>query len=683
MSRYKGRRISATVPTTSGTPYTGVANGIWSSQDELVAINAGVWSKGLTVPNAPTIGTVTSGNALATIPFTAADTGGSSVTYLATSNDALTATGATSPISFTGLTNGTAYTFTVKAINAQGISLLSGISNSVIPTIDPLYAFTTFTFTNASATGSYGPTLSGCLAAYNTTTYPWLSNTTYFNVISGIQYWSPPVTGEYTITAAGAASTVGRGRIVKATVTLTLGVIYKILVGQLGTQNGNGSSGGGGGTFMATNNLPIIVGGGAGGLLSGASVGSHASADGQSGSTASSSYDGTGGGGSGGGGGGGSNNGWGSGGGGFTGNGGAAFYASQYGYSGAGTSFINGGTGGNSITAAVGGFGGGGGTHGTTGGGGGGGGYSGGGGSNLNTSPNNGGGGGSYGSTASPIGYNPGHGYLIITKKVFLLGQQQEFITAGTFTWVAPAGVTSVSVVAVGGGGGANYAGGGGGGLGYTNNITVTPGQSYTVVVGGGGTHAPSGSTNGGDSYFINATIVKGGGGGAGKQTVTVGYPSIGGVGGNYFGTGGGSGGAGGNGLGFYGGAAGGGAGGYSGAGGAGGYASGSYDQLGFGGSGGGGGGGGADAYYGGGGGGGVGLLGLGSSGIGGGNGGRTQAGTQGSGGSGGEPTAPIHSTQGGLYGGGAGDIPQAASGAVRIIWGSGRSFPSTNTQDI
>jgi hypothetical protein len=37
---------------------------------------------------------------------------------------------------------------------------------------------------------------------------------------------------------------------------------------------------------------------------------------------------------------------------------------------------------------------------------------------------------------------------------------QEAFTTVGTFSWVAPAGVTKVSVVAVGGGG----TGGGGGG---------------------------------------------------------------------------------------------------------------------------------------------------------------------------------------------------------------------------
>ena len=71
---------------------------------------------------------------------------------------------------------------------------------------------------------------------------------------------------------------------------------------------------------------------------------------------------------------------------------------------------------------------------------------------------------------------------------------QDAYITAGTFTWVAPAGVTKVSVVAVGGGGATaesgcppNQAGGGGGALAYANNITVIPGNSYTAIVGAKG----------------------------------------------------------------------------------------------------------------------------------------------------------------------------------------------------
>ena len=65
---------------------------------------------------------------------------------------------------------------------------------------------------------------------------------------------------------------------------------------------------------------------------------------------------------------------------------------------------------------------------------------------------------------------------------------QIAYTTPGTYSWTAPAGVTSVCVVCVGGGGsgGAGYyvGGGAGGGLAYKNNISVTPGSSYTVVVG-------------------------------------------------------------------------------------------------------------------------------------------------------------------------------------------------------
>jgi hypothetical protein len=43
---------------------------------------------------------------------------------------------------------------------------------------------------------------------------------------------------------------------------------------------------------------------------------------------------------------------------------------------------------------------------------------------------------------------------------------QQAYTTAGTYSWVAPVGVTKVSVIAVGGGGGGRNTGGGGGGLG-------------------------------------------------------------------------------------------------------------------------------------------------------------------------------------------------------------------------
>lgn len=97
---------------------------------------------------------------------------------------------------------------------------------------------------------------------------------------------------------------------------------------------------------------------------------------------------------------------------------------------------------------------------------------------------------------------------------------QVLFDVPGTYSWIAPRGVTSVSVACVGGGGGGSNvgAGGGGGGAGYKNNIAVTPGQQYTVVVGAGGAGGSGVTTanpgaDGGNSYFISTATVAGFGG--------------------------------------------------------------------------------------------------------------------------------------------------------------------------
>ena len=87
-------------------------------------------------PNAPTIGTATAGDTAASVAFTApSDVGGSAISlYGARSTpENITATAAASPISVTGLTNGTAYTFAVWAINTYGPSAFSAASNSVTP----------------------------------------------------------------------------------------------------------------------------------------------------------------------------------------------------------------------------------------------------------------------------------------------------------------------------------------------------------------------------------------------------------------------------------------------------------------------------------------------------------------------------------------------------------------------
>jgi hypothetical protein len=264
---------------------------------------------------------------------------------------------------------------------------------------------------------------------------------------------------------------------------------------------------------------------------------------------------------------------------------------------------------------------------------------------------------------------------------------QEAFTTAGTFTWVAPAGVTKVSVVAVGGGGTGNYLGcfccvgqafqgGGGGGLGYINNYTVVPGSSYTVVNG------PV-CGNSGDASFISTAVVKGGKGACGTS---------GGAGGNKVGDGGGNGGAGGyaDACAY---AGGGGAGGYAGNGGNGGC---NYFCLGSASmvfvaptAGSGGGGGGARSGIGGtsqAGGGGVGILGQGANGAAGVGPGST-AGFGGSGGQDGSTSSSggvnCYQFKGNYGGGGGGNGSRGSRGAVRIIWpGCARSFPSTRTTD-
>jgi hypothetical protein len=92
-----------------------------------------------TVPQAPTIGTVTvSSPGTVSVPFTAGATGGKSITsYTVTSSaGSFTATGSSSPISLTAaFTAGAAYTFTVTATNANGTSASSSASNSVTPVV--------------------------------------------------------------------------------------------------------------------------------------------------------------------------------------------------------------------------------------------------------------------------------------------------------------------------------------------------------------------------------------------------------------------------------------------------------------------------------------------------------------------------------------------------------------------
>ena len=321
------------------------------------------------------------------------------------------------------------YTLPMKAIRKHLLIALLLLSSNLL-FIDPaqanLYAFTSHTFTPCGATGPTGPSLANCISTYSSSTFE--DNVSYFNVTSGIQIWTVPTSGSYTITAAGAKGgrgyqgVGGIGSSITGTFSLTQGEKLRIIVGQSGTDNASLNGGGGGGSFVQNNSdlnatgIFVIAGGGGGGgyyvyATNVNAVTSNSSQPGWNGSANSSlanpSSSGNGG----------SNfsNG-GGGGGGFSGNGGSSGYAGSCSNACGvgGSAFKNGGAGGPGTNA--GGFGGGasGDWHQMTGGGGGGG-YSGGSGGYYY---GGGGGGGSYNSGTSQTNLaasNNATGFVTIT----------------------------------------------------------------------------------------------------------------------------------------------------------------------------------------------------------------------------------------------------------------------------
>ena len=93
---------------------------------------------GASAPGAPTAVTAQPLEGSARVSFTApSSNGGAAITsYTVTSSPGgITATGSASPITVTGLTNGTAYTFTVTATNSAGTGAASSASSSVTPAV--------------------------------------------------------------------------------------------------------------------------------------------------------------------------------------------------------------------------------------------------------------------------------------------------------------------------------------------------------------------------------------------------------------------------------------------------------------------------------------------------------------------------------------------------------------------
>jgi len=135
-----------------------------------------------------------------------------------------------------------------------------------------VFSQTTYTFTNAGATGGTGPTQSQINSTYSSGNN--LNNGVTINT-TGYQEWTVPADGVYTIEVwgaqggnAGNSIDGGKGARMKGDFTLTQGTVLQIVVGQQGTTTSTYSSGGGGGSFVVkkTNTEKLIIAGGGGGV---------------------------------------------------------------------------------------------------------------------------------------------------------------------------------------------------------------------------------------------------------------------------------------------------------------------------------------------------------------------------------------------------------------------------------
>lgn len=187
----------------------------------------------LTAPAAPTIGTATAGNASATLTWTApASNGGSAITGYTVRAFAGTVlarsqavTGNVGTVVVTGLTNGTAYTFDVAAINAVNTGAFSARSTAVTPTAGDVVAPTVTARTPAtdarsvSQTANLTATLSEAVTGVNGTNFRLRLDTTLvpavvsYNPLTRVATLNPSVTltadRVYTATLTGIRDAAG------------------------------------------------------------------------------------------------------------------------------------------------------------------------------------------------------------------------------------------------------------------------------------------------------------------------------------------------------------------------------------------------------------------------------------------------------------------------------------------
>ena len=145
---------------------------------------------------------------------------------------------------------------------------------------DDLFPFSSFTFTSPNE-DPFAPSSSDIISQTTYSNTTWASDTSFFNVQNGIQYFKIPASGTYRITAIGPAGKnvggsayIGYGGIVRGEFTLNKNDILAILVGQRAPTSNHTSTqqwqGGSGGTFVTTVSsvggnstaTPLLVAGG-------------------------------------------------------------------------------------------------------------------------------------------------------------------------------------------------------------------------------------------------------------------------------------------------------------------------------------------------------------------------------------------------------------------------------------
>jgi len=129
----------ASIGVTNGVAYTVKLRAVNVAGSGAASVASGSFTP-RTVPGAPSITSVTAGNGSASISFTAGADGGAAISkyqYQLGSGSWVDAVGTSSPITISGLSNGTAYTVKLRAVNSAGSGAASVASSSFTPRTVP------------------------------------------------------------------------------------------------------------------------------------------------------------------------------------------------------------------------------------------------------------------------------------------------------------------------------------------------------------------------------------------------------------------------------------------------------------------------------------------------------------------------------------------------------------------